>query len=108
MINSYRNMWVFTLFDLPVETKKQRKIYAKFRMFLLKEGFSMLQYSVYYRFTNSIESAAVFMKKIEDNLPNEGKVTVMQITDKQFERMKHYWGREKKDSPEEPQQLSLF
>lgn len=108
MINSYRNMWVFTFFDLPVETKKQRKAYSRFRTFLLKEGFSMLQYSVYYRFTNSIEHAAVFMKKIEDNLPIEGKVTIMQVTDKQFERMKHYWGRVIKDAPDEPQQLSLF
>lgn len=57
---------------------------------------------------STAQSAAVFMKKIEDNLPNEGKVSIMQVTDKQFERMKHYWGRVKKDAPEEPQQLSLF
>ena len=56
-LNAYRIMWLFVLFDLPVETKKERKAAADFRKALLKDGFSMLQFSVYNRHCASDESA---------------------------------------------------
>ena len=33
--SEYRIMWVLVLFDLPTETKKERKIYAQFRKKLM-------------------------------------------------------------------------
>ena len=42
-------MWLFVFFDLPVKTKKQRKEATTFRKYLEKDGFSMLQFSVYMR-----------------------------------------------------------
>ena len=104
----YRIMWVMTFFDLPTETKPQRKAYTKFRKSLLKDGFTMLQYSVYMRHTASIENMETHIRVIENNLPKQGKVSVLEITDKQFERIRHYWGVERVPAPETPQQLAMF
>lgn len=101
-------MWIFTFFDLPTETKKNRKDYALFRKNLMKEGFSMLQYSVYIRHCTSYESAEAQIKRVESNLPPEGSISLMTITDKQFEKIKHYWGAEKTDPPGTPQQIEMF
>ena len=49
IISGYRAVWIFTMFDLPTDTKKARKDYTYFRKKLLRDGFSMLQYSVYVR-----------------------------------------------------------
>jgi len=48
-LNAYRIMWVLVFFDLPTETKKDRKIYTEFRKKLLSDGFSMFQFSIYLR-----------------------------------------------------------
>ncbi|HET8962544.1 MAG TPA: CRISPR-associated endonuclease Cas2, partial [Chitinophagales bacterium] len=52
-------MWVLVLFDLPTETAEERKIYAKFRKNLLKDGFAMFQFSIYLRHCSSRENAEV-------------------------------------------------
>lgn len=54
MLTGYRLMWVMVIFDLPVQTKAQRRAATKFRNFLLDEGFSMSQFSVYMRFCGGI------------------------------------------------------
>ena len=41
--SEYRIMWVLVLFDLPTETKKDKKAYAEFRKNLQKDGFTMFQ-----------------------------------------------------------------
>ncbi|MFH1052034.1 MAG: CRISPR-associated endonuclease Cas2 [bacterium] len=107
-LSAYRIMWVFTLFDLPVQTKKNRYDYSRFKKFLEKEGFDMFQFSVYIRHCPSIESAEVYEKKIGKNLPEEGTVTTFTLTDKQFGRIKHYYGQCKAELPDVPQQLQMF
>ena len=68
-LNAYRIMWLFVFFDLPTETKKDRKNAAKFRINLLKDGFTMMQFSVYDRHCASSESADVHEKRINNLLP---------------------------------------
>jgi CRISPR-associated protein Cas2 len=63
-LNKYRIMWVFVYFDLPTETKKDRKAYATFRKTLLQNGFSMIQYSIYSRHCSSRENAEVQYKAL--------------------------------------------
>ena len=46
-LNGYAIMWLYVMFDLPVETKSQRRVAARFRKDLLKDGFTMHQFSVY-------------------------------------------------------------
>lgn len=107
-ISAYRIMWIITFFDLPTETKKNRRDYNLFRKGLLKDGFTMLQYSVYMRHCTSYESMEVHIKRVESILPPEGKVSIMFLTDKQFEKIKHFWGYEEKEPPNAPHQLELF
>jgi len=101
-------MWVFVYFDLPTETKKDRKAYATFRKTLLQNGFSMIQYSIYSRHCSSRENAEVHKKRVKSILPERGEVIIFEITDAQFGRMQFFRGPEVRERPDTPQQLELF
>lgn len=108
LISGYRCMWVVAMFDLPVDTKKARRAYAQFRKALLKDGFSRLQFSVYVRHCASEENADVHSERVQQALPDDGEVRVLGITDKQFERMRVFWGKMRKATETPPHQLELF
>lgn len=101
-------MWVLAMFDLPVDTKEARRAYARFRKALLKDGFSRLQFSVYVRHCASEENADVHVVRVERSLPADGEVRILTITDKQFERMRVFWGKLRKPPESPPRQLELF
>ncbi len=107
-LNKYQIMWVFVHFDLPTETKKDRKIYGKFRKFLIEDGFIMMQYSMYARHCSSRENAEVHKKRVKLQLPPLGKVIVFEITDAQFGRMEFFYGQKPKPPSNLPRQLELF
>ncbi len=107
-LNAYRIMWVLVFFDLPTETKKERKIYADFRKKLLADGFSMFQFSIYLRHCASMENADVHIKRVKKSLPEKGHVGILTITDKQFGMMEIYFGPKLAELPNIPQQLELF
>lgn len=107
-LNAYRIMWLFVFFDLPTETKKDRRNASQFRGNLLKDGFSMMQFSVYIRHCASGESADVHEKRINSLVPPLGKVSVLRITDKQFGMIINYLGKAKQDTVDAPTQLELF
>ncbi|MCO5259004.1 MAG: CRISPR-associated endonuclease Cas2 [Crocinitomicaceae bacterium] len=106
--NAYRTMWVFVLFDLPTETKKERKEASQFRKKLLESGFMMFQFSIYMRFCQSVENADVHKKYVKRILPDKGKVGVFSITDKQFGNMEIFYGKKPEATTPPPQQLTLF
>ncbi len=101
-------MWVLVFFDLPTETKKERKVAAKFRKDLLSNGFSMFQFSIYLRQCPSVENADVHVRRVKSLLPDYGKVGVLCITDKQFSTMELFLGRNNAELPHIEQQLELF
>ncbi len=101
-------MWVFVFFDLPTETKKDKREYALFRKSLQKDGFTMMQYSIYVRHCNSRENAEVHIKRIKSNLAPRGEIIIFSLTDKQFEMMEFFRGRSPDKRPETPQQLEMF
>lgn len=107
-INGYRCMWIMVMFDLPTETKSARRNYALFRKFLLTDGFSQMQYSVYLRHCASRENAEVHLSRVERNLPPDGEVRVMTITDKQFEMMRVFLGKTRRMPEQSPSQMQLF
>lgn len=107
-LSGYRFMWVLAMFDLPTETKESRKFYARFRKVLLEDGFAMMQYSVYIRHCASRENAAVHIERVERSIPPDGEVRVITITDKQFERMRIFWGNRMRKPESPPAQLELF
>lgn len=107
-LNAYRVMWTLVMYDLPTETKKERKAAASFRKYLLKDGFSMFQFSMYVRHSASSENADVHRKRAIGSLPEHGKVGILQITDKQFGQMEIFYGTKLQELRDVPQQLELF
>jgi CRISPR-associated protein Cas2 len=101
-------MWVLVFFDLPTETKKERKAYARFRKDILADGFQMFQFSIYLRHSSSRENAEAHIKRVKSILPSKGHVGIMCVTDKQFGMMEIFRGQEKVENPETVQQLELF
>lgn len=106
--NAYRIMWVLVFFDLPTETKKERRVAASFRKEMLKDGFQMFQFSIYLRHCASGENADVHVKRIKNRLPELGNVGVLTITDKQFSSMEVFSGQKPKENIKAPLQLELF
>jgi len=106
--SEYRIMWIMVLFDLPTETKKDKRAYIDFRKNLQKDGFTMFQFSIYVRHCASRENADVHIKRVRSFLPEFGKVGIMCITDKQFEDIKLYNGKKRIEANSPGQQLELF
>ncbi|WP_370626511.1 CRISPR-associated endonuclease Cas2 [Chitinophaga sp. sic0106] len=107
-LNAYRIMWVLVFFDLPMETKKERRNYALFRKNILKDGFSMFQFSIYLRHCTSRESADTHVRRVKLMLPPKGHVGILVVTDKQFGQMEIFSGLSCVKPPETVQQLELF
>ncbi len=107
-LHAYRFMWVVVLFDLPVDTAAARRAYAQFRKKLLRDGFTRLQYSVYARHSSSEENALVHINRVQNWVPDDGEVRILTITDKQFERMRIFWGKMRRLPPAQPKQLEFF
>jgi CRISPR-associated protein Cas2 len=101
-------MWLVVLFDLPVGSRRERKAATKFRLSLLDLGFEMSQYSVYLRSCAGKEQAESYNRQIEQAMPNAGKVHIITITDKQYENIRTYRGRNREQSPKNPDQYALF
>ncbi len=107
-ISPYQSVWLVTLFDLPTDTPDARRAYADFRKMLLSNGFSMLQYSVYARYCASEEKAKVQRKRIKQNMPEDGEVRIMSITDVQFGKMQVFHGKQRKPTEKAPNQIEMF
>ncbi|MEO7309301.1 MAG: CRISPR-associated endonuclease Cas2 [Chitinophagaceae bacterium] len=107
-LNAYRIMWVLVMYDLPTETKKDRKVAAKFRKDILADGFQMFQFSMYLRHCPSRENADVHTKRVKKILPEKGCIGIMCITDKQFGMMEIFRGAQKEAVPATCQQLEMF
>lgn len=101
-------MWLFVFFDLPTNTKTERKNASGFRKKLMADGFTMMQYSVYSRHCASRESSAVHIKRVKSFVPSKGQVSIMEITDKQYGTIMNFWGKKTDPLPEGPKQLELF
>lgn len=107
-LNAYHIMWLFVFFDLPTTTKKERHDAAHFRKDLEKDGFTMMQFSVYTRHCGSKESMNTHMKRVKRFIPASGQVSILSVTDKQYSEIHNFWGRIEKAKTSIPQQLELF
>jgi len=107
-LNAYRIMWVFVMYDLPTETKQDRKVAARFRKQMLENGFQMFQFSLYLRHTPSRENADVHVRRVKKMLPPRGSIGILVITDKQFGMMEIFRGPERAPAPHTVQQLEMF
>ena len=106
--SEYRIMWVLVFFDLPTETKRERKAAATFRKQIMEDGFTMFQFSIYLRHCASMENAEVHMRRVRSILPDCGHVGMLCITDKQFANMEIFYARKTIEPTAPGQQLELF
>lgn len=81
-------MRLIVFFDLPVTTKAKRKAANQFRQFLLKDGYQMLQLSVYARIVRGRDSLEKHNRRLCEHLPEEGSIRCLEVTEKQFASMK--------------------
>jgi CRISPR-associated protein Cas2 len=81
-------MRMLVFFDLPVATKADRRAYTIFRRFLINDGYDMIQFSVYGRILNGNDALEKHYKRLVNNLPPEGSVRCLSVTEKQFASMK--------------------
>ena len=102
-------MRIIVFFDLPVKTKSQRREATRFRNFLLADGFHMLQYSVYARVCNGTDAVEKHRQRVKDNLPDNGAIRMLVITEKQYEAIEILLGNlVEADEPFQCEQLSIF
>lgn len=101
-------MWLIVFFDLPVKTKPQKSAAAKFRHFLLNDGYIMIQWSVYSRTCRAQDAVDKHVRRVQGELPAEGSVRALQVTDKQYSRMKILLGKQLAEEADGGQQLLFF
>lgn len=107
-LSGYRIMWILVMFDLPTDTKPQRKAATDFRNFLLDEGFERSQFSVYARFVSGKEGFLARVRRIEQNLPDKGDVQILNFTDRQYRDIVHFSDQGRRSPRKNPEQLALF
>ncbi|WP_277674425.1 CRISPR-associated endonuclease Cas2 [Piscibacillus halophilus] len=87
MGSPYKIMRLLLFFDLPMNTKEDRRIYTRFRKYLINNGFSMIQFSVYVKIFPNRVSMTQYTQSLRNNLPPIGSIRVMGVTNKQYEAM---------------------
>ena len=94
---SYRYMRIIVMFDLPVVTASDRRAYTQFRKYLIKNGFLMMQESVYCKLAQNATAADLIIHGIKKNKPPSGLVQTLKITEKQFSRIEYIVGKSKSE-----------
>lgn len=103
-----RFVWLMVFFDLPVGTKAERRQATRFRNFLKDDGYMMLQFSVYARICRSEDGVSKHLSRVTANLPQEGSVRALQVTDKQYARMRLLLGQARRSETVASSQMVLL
>lgn len=101
-------MRLMVFFDLPVKTGEDRKEAGRFRKFLQRDGYDMLQLSVYARICRGQDMADKHQARLMGHLPPSGCVRVMQVTEQQYARMRILVGSPRRAEKRGTAQLLLF
>ena len=105
---SYRYMRIIIMFELPVLTAKQRKEYTDFRKFLLKNGFMMMQESIYCKLMQNAVAGDTIIENIKRNKPSEGLVQVLRITEKQYSKIEYIVGKNESEVIDSDERLVII
>ena len=92
-----RVMRVIVFFDLPITTIQGIRAYTNFRRFLLKDGFIMMQESVYSKLAQNQLAANALISHVRKNSPDEGLIQILTVTEKQYSNMEMIIGNKKGD-----------
>ncbi|MCH7762827.1 MAG: CRISPR-associated endonuclease Cas2 [Candidatus Marinimicrobia bacterium] len=107
-LNPYKVMWLMVFYDLPTLTKIDRKVFARFRKDIMKDGFTKMQNSVYLRHCASRENSEIHVKRVKSVLPKKGLVSILRVTDKQFDQIETFESLKPIPPPTGFQQLEMF
>ena len=101
-------MRVMVMFDLPVVTTEQRREYTRFRKYLLKNGFVMMQESIYTKLALNTTVSRGIIDGVRKNTPLEGLVQLLTITEKQYSKMEFLVGEEQKEILQSEERLVIL
>lgn len=101
-------MRILVMFDLPVGTEAERKNYRNFRKYLIKNGFLMLQESIYCKIAQNTTAADAIISNVRKNKPETGLVQVLKITEKQYAKMEYIVGERKSDVLDSEERLVIL
>jgi CRISPR-associated protein Cas2 len=101
-------MQLLLMFDLPTKTKKERRIYRRFRKSLLEHGFMRIQYSVYLKFADNDERAKRLKKNVLKILPKKGNIRILYLTDNQYEKMESYNNNQLEENERPAEDFIIF
>ncbi len=101
-------MRIVVFFDLPIETSSEQREYRRFRKFLLRNGFVMMQESVYSKIVLNGTAAAAIQEKVRKNKTSSGLIQMLVVTEKQFERMEVIVGETQKTILDSDERLVIL
>lgn len=101
-------MWCLVMFDLPVGTNEERRRANEFRHLLLDLGYMMVQFSVYARYTPTQSGNRSTVKEIKANLPPEGHVRILHVSDHQWSRSLRFYNHLQSEEEEPPGIATVF
>jgi CRISPR-associated protein Cas2 len=101
-------MRILVFFDLPTESYQDKRNYTRFRKFLLKDGFMMLQFSVYTKLAINKTVAQQVCKRIEEHKPPDGNIAVLEVTEKQFASINWIIGAKKDNLLDSTDKITFF
>lgn len=106
-MSKFMRMVVF--FDLPVKKKPDQRAATRFRNFLIKDGYYMVQYSIYARICMGYDGVETHKTRLYNNLPDNGSIRLLVITEKQYEGIELLLGNYiTEDAPAEYEQLRIY
>lgn len=101
-------MRILVFFDLPVTTETQRREYRRFRKFLIKSGFLMMQESVYCKLVQNASAGDAVAENVRKNKPVDGLVQLLKITEKQYAKMEFIVGERKREILDTDERLVIL
>ena len=105
---SYRYMRVIVLFDLPMNNSAQVREYNQFRKYLIRNGFMMMQKSVYCKLALNLTAVNAIVENLRRNHPDEGLVQVLTLTEKQFSKIEFIIGKSYSDVLDSDQKMVVL
>ena len=106
--SKYRMAWVLVFFDLPVGTPKERRDASNFRKDLLKDGYMMVQFSVYARPCGTADRVETQVRRLKSKIPSQGEVRGLMISDAQWGRMIVMRSKQRVESEKMPEQMMFL
>lgn len=96
------------MFDLPTTMPEDLREYTRFRKYLVKSGFLMMQESIYCKLALNTTVSDAIIRNIKNNKPRKGLVQILTLTEKQFSKMELIVGDYSKETLDSDERLVIL